>query len=357
MISHDPAVMTEQHRSQVTSAADNYVTTVAQAMDELAAANDDPQIALWAIEQKIAAATAAFTDASEPNASVAMLDLMILSTLKRVAVEKHWIEHLLHEDGRAVLVAYRHAEDEVWALGAQAFTTKQLDELRNLIDQWEADHPDQYYVSHARLTEFATSRGITAASPQAQVPGSILGLLYIDPLAKIDPMVRELYQSRRLAERLTYVALRTPMILRWHAEHAMLSPQAQRIFDDADRFSVASTQIAGTMAGYPAELAAHEQQIKSLLEQSRSVLQQASETAATIRSSATGTISETEQATQRTVQLAYNRLLTLLIVAIVGVTLSILIVRYFNARWHAKQRDHSSLAHHDPEKHEVGNLT
>ena len=49
-------------------------------------------------------------------------------------------------------------------------------------------------------------------------PIKLFGLLGLDPLAGMDPAVREIAQTRMFAERALFVTQKTPMILRWQAE-------------------------------------------------------------------------------------------------------------------------------------------
>ena len=72
----------------------------------------------------------------------------------------------------------------------KVLTEGQLAELRSVIEQWVKENPGQYYVSHVRFTDFATTKRMTADSPQAKAPGSVFGLLYLDPLAGLDPVAR-----------------------------------------------------------------------------------------------------------------------------------------------------------------------
>src|SRR4051794_14177147 len=104
-------------RLQAMAAADTYVSIVAQADDELRERTTRPEVADWALSQRIATAMAAYTNATAANGYVSLLDMMILATLKRCAIEDHWIPTLLHAEGEPLLEAHRRGERDVWNLG------------------------------------------------------------------------------------------------------------------------------------------------------------------------------------------------------------------------------------------------
>lgn len=253
-------------RTQAMSSADTYLTVFVQAMDELRDNTKRPEVAEWAMEQRINTGTAVFTNASGGNDFVALLDMLVLSTLKRHSMEEHWIPALLHEEGAPVLKEMLHGERDVWTTGAKVLTEGQLAELRSVIEQWVKENPGQYYVSHVRFTDFATTKRMTADSPQAKAPGSVFGLLYLDPLAGLDPVARELQQYRALTERILYLTNRLPMVLAWRLELAAYrtvnAPQLTRFNDNtskftevATRFTEVVTRFAENVRQMPANLA------------------------------------------------------------------------------------------------------
>ena len=90
----------DEVRSQVMSLRDSYTQTVVQAFDELVATSKNPQIVDWARKQRLATITVTMTNATGQNAFVGLLDMVVFATLKRNALEKHWVPTLLGEEGR-----------------------------------------------------------------------------------------------------------------------------------------------------------------------------------------------------------------------------------------------------------------
>ena len=133
-------------------------------------------------------------------------------------------------------------------------TEAQLAELRSVIEQWTKENPEQYYVSHVRFTDFAAKKGMTADSPQAKAPGSVFGLLYLDPLAGLDPVARELQQYRALTERILYLTNRLPMVLAWRIELAAYrtvnAPQLTRFNDNTSKFTEVATRFTDVVTRF-----------------------------------------------------------------------------------------------------------
>ena len=247
---------TVKFRSLAAGAADDYVTAVAQATDQVRRTTKRPEVADWAWQTKIATALASYTNATGPNDAVCLLDMVLFATLKRHALEEHWVPNLLHEEGAPVLEIYRRAEADVWAAAAQGLSKEQLAQLRALIDRWLSEHPGQYYVAQVRFADMAAAMKIYAASPEAKGPGSIFGMLMVDPLAGLDPVTQELRNYRALTERIMYMSSRMPMVLGWQVEYlatrVTATPEIQRVVGSSEEF-------VKQLGAYPAELSKERQ--------------------------------------------------------------------------------------------------
>jgi hypothetical protein len=376
-------------RVEAMAAADTYMTIVAQATDELRKTTKRDEVVEWAQEQRIATAIASFTNASGPNSLVALLDMLVLTRLKRAALQEYWIPTLLHEEGEPVLRAFRRGEDQVWLSGAKVLSEPQLAELRRIIEQWQTDNPTQYYVSHIRFTDFANAMRITSSSPQVKLPGSVFGLLYVDPLAGLDPVAKELAEYRALSERLLYVVNRMPIVLSWTmeltGERLTGAPQIVRFVESTSRFTEATTRFTDSVARMPKDLASERtaaieqldaatgrqlkgaidqldaattRQVKGALDQMfagmtaqregivrdlagqesrmravvadvRGVVDRADEAGRSLNTATAQTIGTTEQATRRTLTHAF----VLALVLVVAIALTMLAYRIAVKRW------------------------
>src|SRR4051812_3662503 len=247
-------------RLQAMAAADTYTTILAQGTDELQSRTSRPEVAEWAMEQRIATALASYTNATGPNGYVALLDMLVLATLKRAALEEHWIPTLLHDEGAPLLEAYRRGERDVWTLGGKVLTEKQLAELRQVIADWRETNPTQYYVGYVRFTDFANAMQVTASSARGKSRGSVFGLLYIDPFAGLDPVARELQEYRALTERINYFMSRLPVVVSWEVDLALHratnAPQVSQFVANTSKFADATTRFSAAVARYPQDLTA-----------------------------------------------------------------------------------------------------
>jgi len=63
----------------------------------------------------------------------------------------------------------------MWEFAAQIMDAKQLDELKQSIDQWRKENPEQHYVSFVRLQNLHKAKA--SRDDNSQPYGSIFSLL------------------------------------------------------------------------------------------------------------------------------------------------------------------------------------
>lgn len=379
-----PALSEVETRTSAQNFADGYVLSMMQALDELIASTERPEIAEWAKDQKIATAMAAYTNATGPNPQVSCVDLVMLTTLKRIALERHWIPKLLQDEGTGVLATARSQEAAAWTAVGRVLTGKQIEELRGIIDAWVAEHPDQYYVGWVRLTDLSAAKHLSAQSPELKLPGNIFGLLYLDPLANLDPVAKEMRSYRDLTERLTYLLLRLPSVYSAQIEtmfHAMTKEeQLGKFVTSTTRFAAATERFADAAARYPesfrgtvdrgldrvtdivkkereaaiqqasaevtqqrdavvAALDAQQDKLRGILNEARGTVTEARGTMVDVRqvtenarAAASKTVSDVSAAVEGIVHTARNAVITVIVVACVVPMLTLLLYRRFAPR-------------------------
>jgi hypothetical protein len=101
------------------------------------------------------------------------------------------------------------------SLASKYLTNEQLEELNEVIQQWHGAHPDQRYVSHIHLADMPEAN--RPAGKGVKVP-SVFGLLFFDPAAVRDPVLREIELSRATSERMFFYLQRLPLLLQWQVE-------------------------------------------------------------------------------------------------------------------------------------------
>ena len=240
-------------QQQLMRFADTYAATVAQACDEISANNTNTTIRLTALRWKLGQATSAYTDATGQNPVVNALDLLVLVSISRIVVEGYGVQTY----GDAVLPlldVQRSLETNAWKLAGGVLKPSQQQELWDLINEWHAKNPNQRYVGQIRFREFVSALG-RMPSQSATAPTSIFSLLYLDPLAGLDPTAAAIEETRELGERVMYYTQRMPSLLSWQAEVLAYQladqPASQRVLDDAGRLATSSEIFAQTAQQLP----------------------------------------------------------------------------------------------------------
>jgi hypothetical protein len=253
-------------------------------------------LSYWMITQL----NSAYTIATGSSPILCHLDFVVLATLSRVVVEDTLVK--LDNDLLEPLVAvYRDLEREAWSNAATLLTPAQLDELRGMIVDWRAKNPRVTLVGFVHFAEFAEAAGWSAEAKIA--PGGLFGLLGLDPLAGLDPAVKQIEQTRLLAERVIFYMQRIPYLFDLQTERvvlqATLAPQVKRANSSLERASLAMESYAAIGANLPdaiarerealiqqlsGEMLRQEAELRGLLTDMQATLSTGSETAAAVNS-------------------------------------------------------------------------
>jgi len=217
--------------------------------------------ALQTPESRYTAAAARFvglmvtTDiASSPNPGAAVLDMAVFVTLRRMVWEDYWMPEVYGEAGHPVLDVLVELEEDIWSIAATVYTSEQLSELKVLIDNWRARHPDATAVDFMRLTELGDARQVQALVDAGR-PGGML--------APVKEANRNIEEMRMLGERLTFMASRMQLMLSLQLEMAsakiVIQPEVRQLLVDSQSFVDASDRFAEAFATLVADLP-HERQ-------------------------------------------------------------------------------------------------
>jgi hypothetical protein len=221
--------------------ADEYVGRTGEALSQFQRSSPNAEERLAAQNWKVQQATAAYTDASGPNPVSNALDLVVLASLSWIVANDTWVEETYGARAKPVQDTYRALESEAWKLLPGVLNDAQITQLREIIDRWRAKHPNVRYVAYVNFRDFASSVGVPVAGEQGQ-SGSLFSMLGVDPFSALDPAVRELAQSRALAERAIYYMQRTPALLDMQVERLTFElavmPETKALLSDAERASL-----------------------------------------------------------------------------------------------------------------------
>jgi len=238
-------------QAKVMRFADEYSMVVAQAAESFAAKVGTTEARLAAARIKLGQATAAVVDATGQNPTVNALDLVVLASVSRIAAEDYLVGQRFGEAAMPFLETSRRLETNAWSLVKPVLKPEQQEELRELIQEWRRHNPDQYYVGAVRFREFAAAIG-KEPQPDTYKPTSVFSLLFLDPMAGLDPTVRAVAETRYLAERALYYGQRLPILVSWQAEYLALQladqPAPKQVLTNVDQLT-ASMQVFAKTAG------------------------------------------------------------------------------------------------------------
>ncbi|HVN44581.1 MAG TPA: hypothetical protein VMT66_04965 [Steroidobacteraceae bacterium] len=221
--------------------ADEYVGRSREVVTQFQNGLTSPEERLTAQNWIVQQASSAYTVASGPNPVSNALDMVVLASLSRMVIEDDWVRRTDYgERARAVLQTQQSLEQQAWQLLDGVLTPAQDTELHKLIAQWRAQHPQVRAVAYIHFRDFAEA--FKPAQTGSEGPSSLLSIVGIDPLSNLDPAVKEIAQTRQLAERAIYYMQRMPDLLdmqvgRLSFQFAAM-PESRSLLASVDRVSL-----------------------------------------------------------------------------------------------------------------------
>jgi uncharacterized coiled-coil protein SlyX len=203
-------------QAEVLRFADSFTGHTSVGVNEYMRTIDTPEARLQGLQWKLALDAAALAIATGPSPLASVLDLVTLASLARVTLERRAADP---ESGSAFdswRNESRTAEANAWKMAAGILTAEQQNEFRGVLDQWLADNATTSMAFFRRPQELAT--GVRESREKASKGGSVFKLVGLDPMAGLDPAVREAARARLFAERALYTSQRLPILLRWQLE-------------------------------------------------------------------------------------------------------------------------------------------
>jgi hypothetical protein len=197
--------------------ADHYVERIARRADQLVAdyaTQLDSREEIDALRAKIAdeqfiQATAAYQIAAGTNPVANAVDMVVLVSLSRRIVEYDWWPRY-GAAAEPLLRTYRSLEEQAWYLVDDIASPARKAELEEVMRAWYEANPQLQSAAFVRFTDVAA---LGRGAKETPVSPGLLGIVGLDPLEGVDPAIREVEQSRILAERALYYAQRTPILI------------------------------------------------------------------------------------------------------------------------------------------------
>lgn len=237
--------------------ADQYSGRIAEPIERFNVSGVTPEDRLRAQDWRLGQATSAYTIASGPSPVVNALDMIVLATLSRMVIEDFWMNELYGTRASTLLEVHRGLEQEAWQLVDGVLSSEQHTQLRGMIDTWRSAHPKVRAVAQMHFVDFAKTVGRSGQEPGRS--GSLFAFLGLDPLSNLDPAVREIEQTRLLAERAIYYVQRAPNLLDMQVERLSyqiaVTPEVKQALSDVDRISLAAAAAGEFTNDLPATFA------------------------------------------------------------------------------------------------------
>jgi len=254
--------------------ADEYVGRSGDVIQRLQDETENPEERLLAQNFRVSQATAAYTIASGPNPVSNALDMIALASLSRMVLDDVWVRENFGARAQPVDDTYRSLEAEAWQLVDGILTDAQEKRLKEIMAQWRALHPHVRAVSYLDFRDFAQSIGAPKPGEEGQ-SGNLFAMLGIDPFSSLDPALREITQSRQLAERGIYYLQRAPSLLDLQVTRLTyqlaVMPETRGLLADANRASLIGSASDELVRNLPALL---DRQREALLAQVTALLNQ-----------------------------------------------------------------------------------
>ena len=242
-----------QHR--VMRFADEYAGRTKEVLAGYQATATRPEDRLIAQNWKLQQAESAYTIASGQSAVTNVLDMIVLATLSRMVITDVWLAE--HGDERVgpVLETHQSLEEGAWDLVKDGVTEGQAAQLREVIERWRQENPKVQSVAYIHFGDFAKAIGLPRPGEE-QSSSNLFSVLGLDPLSGLDPAIREVAQTRELAERAIFYLQRTPSLLNMQVERLTyqfaVMPETRSALADFDRISLvgsAADRLVGTLPG------------------------------------------------------------------------------------------------------------
>ena len=232
--------------------ADKYMSSIAQASDDVRAAMpDNLDVRVLAQGYKLHSARAALDIATGPNPEAALLDMLVFSSLQRIAMDAPWSTEAFGRHRRVLLDATSALEREIWDAAARYMSPEDLAELREHIAAWRARNPDMRYVFYVRFDDFAAARLDSPLADKARKGG-----LLVD----VSDVSRSADQAILLAERALHTSNRLPTLLSWEIEslyfRLVTSPEARSALEQSGRMSTSLARFATSLEKLPKQISA-----------------------------------------------------------------------------------------------------
>lgn len=232
----------------VMSFADSWAAMTGQASAYLAGKVGTQESRLHIKKFQFYSRVAVYDIAAGPNPGVAMLDMMVLTSLTRRVWENYWQE-TYGEPTKPMIKVLNELEGNIWGFAANILTPRQVEAMRELVNEWWAEHPYARGANFVRFSDFG-ELGRKPSIENAVKKGGFL--------APIRDAAQTAENFQELAERAFFLSIRMQELIadRFEitAQEMMQSPDMTQLFDDVHGFRQSAERYAELMETMPDEI-------------------------------------------------------------------------------------------------------
>jgi hypothetical protein len=248
--------------------ADEYSTRMVAGVNNLRRGTDALSPA-EVLQLKIAIGSETWSIASGSNTVADLIDMTVFVTVMRMTLEDYWQPKVFGKSALPMLAYSRSAEADIWKFAGKVLKPEQQTDLRQSIAEWHHQNPLRESLGALRSLDFA-SRVEALGQNEVRKPGSVFSLLNVDPLAGMEPAVREVAQTRMFGERVLFVTQKMPTLLRWQTEllsvNAVEMPAVQQLISNSTQLSVSVERFAYVAEKLPVQLSTEREEIIKALQ-------------------------------------------------------------------------------------------
>jgi hypothetical protein len=244
----DTYVVTEAElQLELMSYADRYAAVAAQALEDVERMGPPPETRRAILGDVVYSAAAAFTIAADPEPQVALLDMVVMTTLGRMVYEDYWRPRL-GAPADAGIAAFEKLERDIWTVAAPILDEAQQQELRERIETFHANNPELSTFSHLRFADFPSKRA--SSTLKKQKSGGIFG--------SVRNITDQVEQTRIMAERAMYLSTRLPLLTGGFADiwvsRLSFNPAVEELREDVRTFALVSDRLATVAEQLPGQI-------------------------------------------------------------------------------------------------------
>lgn len=239
----------------------SYLGEMSEACDQIVASDLPLEQRVYALRVRANSTDSVISIAADPDPQVALLNMVTALTLQRIVSEQRGPD-FFGEESKYFIQSTRRMEDEIWKLAAQVLDEDERKQLRELIEQYRRDNPDEVYVWGVRFSEFSGYK--------EQFSIASIGRGVVDLFVPVGDAVSGIESTTDVAERATWLASRQSQIVQWRLElaylEALAAPETAELLSSVNR-------VADTFEGLPGDITKERKAILKSIEEQEVALQ------------------------------------------------------------------------------------